>query len=598
MFINKKRKQNYIFKSLVLFFCWAVWSIIPIQSFAHGNHVSEKEIETAMAVFEKAILLSPELLESTAESSVTPFYKVNGHKVYLNEGFWNLTRAWLKLYIQEFEKYCPCDLDPELMIQTAKEHLPKGFVGHTAIQAKNKSKNLSAVMTRLTGQYGYTFAVLKLSSEVAETVLSVFMGMKGAHIFCNVIDVMIIPLIRKFQKYTRVFFYGQSLSHSGLLFSLRMAWLSRQVNKSQNKVFFVLEEALNFNEEMLKQVNQRGPKKHRLLWLNKLKQKTDPLFEKIALLEEQYKELEYQLENTENISTQNKITRQQTKLAKQIDKLKNKIYKTSKVHRKSFFGTRFKRYLLLKSRKGRTTYMVGHHLRDNITGKKNIWPLGLQENILEQTLNSKPNINDLKIEPDEIQKSLVEEFLNKRKSETESLFHGEKQVVYSLLESIERIFDTTENKKKRMLISLSIDSTLSVLFAQYLKMSLSILEQKYELSYKELIQLNWQFGGFFHSIYEFSDFLSSVSLVKNKNKIKLYKYEAMEKLLAFLDYLYEVQLLLKDKKASKEELFSRLQNRREYFLSLSLLREKKSTFSFIPFKTGIPTCKKLVEKRQ
>ena len=594
---KKKHEHRYIVKYLVLFFCWTIWPITPMQSFAHGNHYSEKEIETALAVFEKAILMSPELLENTTTSSVIPSYKVDGHKIYLNEGFWNLTRAWLKIYIQEFENYCPCDLDPELMIQTAKEHIPKGFLGQTAINTKNRSKNLSAQLTQLTGQYGYLFAVLKLSSEAAETILSVFMGMKGAHIFCNVIDVMIIPLIRKFQKYIRVFSYGQSLSNSGLMFSLRMAWLSRQINKSQNKVFFILEEALKFNEDMLKQVNQKGPKQHRLLWLNKLKQKTDPLFERILLLEEQYQELEKQLENTESLSAQNKINQKKKKLAKKIDKLKNKIYQISAVQRKSFFGTRFKRYLLLKSRKGHTTYMTGHHLQDKITGKKSLWPLGLQENILEQVLDSTPHITNLETEPDEIQKALVEEFLNKRRAETTPHFNGEKQVVYSLLKSIEQIFDTTESQKKRMLISQSIESALAVLFAQYLKISLSVLEQKYSLSYKDLIRLNWQFGSYFHSIYDFSDFLSAISIVNNTNKIKFYKYEAMEKLLAFLDYLYEIQLLLKDRQADKEELFRRLQNRRKHFLSLSLLREKKTAFSLIPFKKGIPTCKKLVEKR-
>ena len=600
-------------------------SCIPSLSFSHGNHYSEKEIETAFVVFEKAISLSPEFIEQTNTSSVIPFYKVNGHKIYLTDGFWNLTKAWLKIYIQEFEKHCPCDLDPNLMIQTAKTHIPSNLFKQTTDKTTDKTKKVSYTMSRLTAQYGYTAAMVKLSSEIAETILSVFMGMHGAHIFCNIIDLTIIPLARQFQKYIRVFSYGKKLSPSRLIFLLRMAWLSRQIRKSQNTVFFIIESALNFNKENLEKVNQQGPKDRRLVWLNKLKQKTDSLFEKISRLEEEYYNLENQLEKTP--IDKNKIEQKKKKLTKQIEKLKNKIHRLTQVNRKSFFGNRFKRYLLLRSRKGQTAYMTGHHLSDKIPGKKTLWPLTLQENILEQALDNKTHTFSLETEPDEIQKALVEEFFEKRHTDTtklrkgekqaihslkdltdkfsenintnpntKSLFKGEKKVVYSLLESIEQVFDTTKDIKSRMMITQSIEAVFTALFGQYLQMSLSVLQHRYNLSYKELINLYWIVGRFSHSIYEFSDFLSSVSITKNKDKIKFYKYESMEKLLAFLDYLYEVQILLTNTQFEKAELFNKLQIRNQNLMSLSLLKEKKTAFSLIPFKKTQAQCKKLVEK--
>ncbi|MCZ0933504.1 MAG: hypothetical protein OXJ52_10205 [Oligoflexia bacterium] len=587
---------------LVISFCkypillslWISCFIIPEPSFSHGNHYSEKEVETAMAVFEKAILLSPEFIEQTNTSSVIPFYKVNGHKIYLNSGFWNLTKAWLRIYIQELEKHCPCDLDPDLMIQTAKKHFPQSFPKQKINKSKASFRSLSHLFTQSAAKYGYTFAVAQLAFETAEAVFFTFVGLPGAHAFCNIGNIAITFTNRIIQKYTRAFSNGQSLSASGLMFSLRMAWLSRKIRKTQNKVFFIIESALEFNEENLEKVNQRGPKDHRFLWLNKLKNKTYPLFEEISRLEEEYYNLENQLK--EMSVDKNKIEQRKKKLAKQIEKIKNKIYRLTQVNRKSFFGNRFKRYLLLKSRKGQTTYMTGHHLPDKLLGKKNLWPIAVQENILEQVLGLKARASSLETESDEIQKALVQEFLQKRHTSAEPLFNGEHQVAHSLLESIEQIFDTTKDTKIRLMTTQSIENALAVLFSLYFKTSVSVLEKKYNLSYKELLKLNWFFGRFFRSVYEFSDFLSSVSITKNKIKIKFYKYESMEKLLAFLDYFYEVHLLLKDKQVEKQELFDRLQARQQDIISLSLIKGKKTAFSLIPFKTGQAKCNKLVEK--
>ncbi|MCY4321640.1 MAG: hypothetical protein OXC37_04485 [Bdellovibrionaceae bacterium] len=584
--------------------------IAPLKSFSHQGHHSEKEIETALSVFEKAILMSPELLEQTENNSVTPFYKFNGHKVYLNESFWNLTKAWLRIYITEIEKYCPCDLDPEFMIETTRGHIPKNLFQKTMSKTKHISKDLSNTGSRITAKYGYFYATVKVSSEIAETILSVFMGLKGAHFLCNAIDIMIIPLIRHFQKYIRTFSYGRNLSNISLIHALKVLWVSRQVKKSQNRVFFIIEEALDFNEINLRKVNQEGPKDHRKLWLNKLKDKTDPLFNKISELKSELEVLEINTTDPYELEQKKEI------IENKIEKLQTKINKVSKVNRKSFFGNRFKRYLLLLSRKGQTTYMAGHHLPDKITGKKTLWPLSLQENILEQTLNYKNQSHTLETEPDEIQKALVKEFILKRQAKLklyidektnqdttveeryqEIPFNEKAQVVYSLLESIERIFDTKKDKRERLLMAQSIENVLAVLFVEYFNISVKILKDKYNLSFKELLKLNWNFGRFSHSVYEFSDFLSSISVVTDINKIKFYKYESMEKLLAFLDYLYEVQFLLKDNQTTKQEVLSKLQGKREDLMSLSLFKEKKIGFSLVPFKRAKVKCMELVVKR-
>ena len=406
------------------------------------------------------------------------------------------------------------------------------------------------------------------------------------------------PHGEKNSKVCESFSYGKNLGGSGLLSSARMAWLSRQIKKSQKKVFFRIDQALVFREQELEKVNKEGPKSffhqrgHRFLWIEHLKRKTDPLFEKIA-------ELELQLQN-ENLKP-----KEQNGIVKQIEKMKSKIESISQVNRKDFFGMRFKRFLLFRSRKGRKSYMFGNHFQDKVTGQNIFWPLSLQENTIERVLESNILSPTIETSRDEIREGLIEEFLlNKKdmgeflKDETE--LNNKKEAIQFLLADIEQIFNTKNSQAERLMRTYTIEATLGTLFAHYLNISSSILSQKYEMSFAEHIKLQWIFGSFFNLAYQFSDFLSSVSITKDKTKIQFYKYESMEKLLAFFDYLYEVHFLLKadSKVISKQMVFERLNSQNHKLKSLSLLQEKKTAFSLLPFKTAIPQCKKLIEKYQ
>ncbi len=575
-----------IVKVLVLFL-----TFFSFISFSH-DELHEKEIEVALKVFEKAILLSPDLLTHVQDNSVVPFYKVGKNKIYLNQGFWNLTKAWVRIYIEEIEKHCSCDLDADLMVQEAKNYLPKSFLRQKFLEpGKHMGKEISYQGAYLTANYGYVAAGLKLSAEVAETILSVFMGIKGAHIFCNAIDVMIFPLTRKFQKYTRVFSYGRQMDASGSLVLFKTAWLSRQIKKSRKRVFFHIDQALIFRKEELEKVNKTGPKSlfhrkgHRLLWIEKLKRNTDPFFKKIKYLEEK---LQQQTDSKERQS-----------IIKQISKSQNKIENLSKVNRKDFFGAKFKRYLLLKSRKSRIGYMAGKGMPDKIIDKNLLWPLSLQENVIERMLISKSQTEVSQVHPDIIRDGLIEEFLSKKINlENNDKLDDKKEAIQFFLKDIEVIFNTSLPTKERVASVYVLEMTLGALFTKYLKMSSLILSQKHQMSFTEKLKLQWAFGRFFHLVYNFSDFLLSVAVIKDKTKIQFYKYESMEKLLAFFTYLHEVQTFLKSNDLNKEFLFKKLNSQKYHIQTMSLSKEKKTVFSFLPFKTKIPECKKIVEKYQ
>lgn len=582
------------FIAKIIFF--SMW--FPFSGYSQASIYSEKKIHTALSVFEKATLLSPDLLNSAGPQAVRPFYKFNGHKIYLDEGFWDLTRAWIRLYIDEIEEYCPCDLNPDLMIQTAKDYLPQNFFQQ---KLKKAGREISYQGAHLTAKYGHTAAVLKLSSEIAETVLSFSVGGKGVHILCNAIDVMIFPLMRGVQKYVRVFSYAKKVEKNALLFSLKMAWLSYNLRKSRDNVFFHIDQALVFRSAEQNKVNHEGPKSlfhkrgHRLLWIERLKQKTDPLFRRIEEWESRLKDIQ--------LSSQEK-----KRLEQRIQKTYSRIERISRLNRKDFFGMRFKRYLLLKSRKGRIAYMHGKDLPDKVAGRGILWPLSFQENTMERMLESSSKQLNFTAPPDEIRDGLIEEFLSRRawtlggtqRNELQSSERrrDEKQAVQYFLSDIEQIFDTNKTPESRLMKAYSIEMTLGGLFAHYMKISGSILSQENQMSFAETVKLQWMFGQFFRLVSEYSDFLASVAISK-KTDIQFYKYESLEKLLAFFDYLHEVQVLLSDPSLDKVVIFERLNSQQSRLRAVSLLQEKKTSFSFVPFGRKKPAkCQKLVEKYQ
>ena len=594
----------------------------------HHSHHSNKEIEASLEIFEKAFVLSSEFLEKEKESQMIPLYRVNGKNIYLNDRVWDLVKAWLIVYLDELEKHCHCDLDPNLLIQEAKNYLPQNFferkIRKIAREMKEFGKNISYITAFLIATYGYTAAIAKAAAEVAETIVFVIgLGM-FAHAVCNAIDVMIFPLVRQIQKYTRVFVYGGRLDSGRLWSSAKMFWISRQIYKSRRRVFFHIEQALEFKHHEMENGETGGKSKSRaLLWLRELKRKTDPLFEQIEIWE---REMEQESENSVRSRT----------LMKKIKKARRKIENLSKINRKDFFGMRYKRYLLLKSRKGKKTYMSGEESNQLLNkmfggmfGGNILWPSYLRKIVMEKYLKSPdellqkkdtessdvllfPHSSDeflqknimeipdkplqsVEMRPDEIREGLVEEFLKGK----DNLKNGG-QGVQLLMHNVEEVFNTDRPRTHRLMDANSIQAVLGTVFFINLQLlSPSILakqlSEKYNLSFRQKMKIQYRFGLFLREIYRFADFLSVVSLIKDERKIQFYKYESMEKMLAILDFFYEVNSLLNDKRdrLDIQELFEILNTKYQKIRSFSLSRRKKKAFSILP----VPQCKKLVERQ-
>ena len=223
----------------------------------HEQHYhNEKDIETALQLFEKAYQLSPDLLPQVNSSSnsnnLVPYYKMRGEKIPLTQSSMILMREWIHIFADEIERHCDdCDIDRktlleeavknELLVKEAKNYAPKNrAVKMVTEKAKHRAEDLGRLSVHYTAKYGKVIASLVGVVEAFETIASFMMGLKGVHLICTPLQILIVPAGRKIQKYGRTLFhYGFNLSHTSLLLTSKMAWTARTLHKRAKKTFFL-----------------------------------------------------------------------------------------------------------------------------------------------------------------------------------------------------------------------------------------------------------------------------------------------------------------------------------------------------------------------
>ena len=574
---------------------------------AYGHSASPKNInqDAALNLYEKAFKLSPEWMEQSQDKSLTPFFMAGGHKVYLTSGFWDLVTAWVRIYEQEINKHCDCKIDEKILVQEAKDQVAQGFFTQkVAKPTKNIFFHLNEEMVFLYRNYGTTVFLLKATAEVAETILSLFVGGKGLHALCNAIDVLIFPLARKAQTYSRTFTYSRSiLNSSGLFAFFKLLWISRKVNQAKDNVFFHLNRSLVLSDsETIKQIDHKGPqsflrkKGHRWHYLKSLSNKAQPLFEEINNLEQQINQTASQKEIK-------KMRKRQEKLQAQLDKL-------LQVDRKTFFGKRYKRFLLFLSREFKLKFLRGSEVfepvlfNDPMFSKNILWPLSLQENIFQKAVDSsQPLVSSGELrktyELDEVKEGLIQEFLSRNES---NIPHNQleqyKKSIQVFFHDVESVFDTSLSSGERLFRA----QTISIGFSSFALFLLKEINKrlKDERSRKFKIQIQSLSGRFSNLANKFSDFLSAVSINNNSHKIIFYKYESIENFLLFMEYLLEVHKALNQKDLNEEQIVQRLKDKLFQLESFFVAQEKRISFSanplslVNPFKP-VPRCKEMTK---
>ncbi len=578
-----KGSIRILFISLLIFLC------LPVV--AHQHPAGGDNLVHIKEIYERAVALSPEVLEATEGSVAQPYLKVGKQSIPLNSGFWDLVRGWIRLYRSEINEYCSCNINEEELIREAKDQIARGFfyskIGRHLVHF---TEHVVVEAYGLSAKYGKTALILKASAEVAETLLSIFVGGKGVHIICNMIDAMIIFMFRKSQIYARVFSNSGTLDRSRMLSMIRLAYVNRLMRKAQRRVFFYLE-STSVNQGALHHVSAEGIRRNRRAnWVNNLSERATPVLNRI-------REIDIQLEN-ENLSE-----RQRARLFRERARLSRRIESFTEVSRKSFFGQRYKRFLLLLSRKGKKDYLKGVDFSDKVTSTNWLWSLAIQENILERALISQAeesihqidSVTDLK--KDGIRSGLAEEFSGNMQINARQAEHI--QAVEQVLTDVEKIFDTSLSTKERFLLVSVIETVFVGFFEHYLRLVHNTLSQStLGMNIWGRARLRWRLDRFIYHVFVYSDFLRTVALVKDQTKISSYKYESMENLLLFFDYLNRLHQLAHSDHLVKDELLARLDQNLRRVQSFQVNLEKRTVFSWNPFSALIPWCRSLVKAVQ
>ena len=556
-------------------------------------------------LFNRALALAPEVLSAGEEGSLsTAYFKVAGYRIPLNNSFRNLMRGWIRLYRARIEEYCPCDIPEETLIKQAEENIAKGFF---AIKIKEPAihagEHVAMTLYGYSARYGKVAALMKASAEVAEHSLSLFSMGKGIHIFCNVIDVMIFFILRKTQTFVRIFSNSHKAMNknraNSLLLAFRSAFLNWIVNRAQNQVFFHLETA-DINPLALTKVDQEGAKKNkRASFAHRLSQKINPLITQIQ-------QIDYALEQ------ENLLDRERIKLLKTRGRLYRKMEKITKVSYKSFFGKRYKRFGFLLSRKLNKNYLKGESFLDTFISKKSFWPLAIQENILQRAFVSsvyegsfpEPANQSMALAEDGVREGLAKEFVEKI-NQTSQLISGMNgnanqqlthvHYVERKLMDIDNIFNPDMATRKRYFLAQEVELELTGFFEYWLKQIYKQIIQKEELNARERFRLRWEMEKFAYYAFAYADFLRMVSMVKDKSQLFFYKHKAMENYLIFYEHLSVISHIASSTQTEQSRK-AMLEKSLHKLVSFQIQGDKRTVFSWIPFRTPLPYCQNLVKK--
>ncbi len=515
---------------------------------AHGPN--DMDIEPFIAVMSDIADLTPEIVTTSGASQAT--IKVAGHHLALNGPFWQLVRGWIRVYYHQLQEDCDHCLpgDEHQFEQSAEDHIARTFFELKVNSPLRESIEHIAVGTADIGaRLGPTALVSKVSSEVAETVLSKMVGGGGVHIVCNLIDAAIIFGTRHIQSAWRSFAWAPRLGSSGLTTLIRHGFVSSSAARAFKRVQFVAV-ADGLNEEALREVDLEGPNR----WWG------------------------YAREG---------------KRAQWVRKfLRNG---SARVSKREYLGGRMKRYLLLKGRKrGHSQYMRGNNPMDQVLTGNVLWILAVQENILERSLRAGVDSNELPTmaskfgsDTDEIRQGLAEEFARG---------HTEKaRLMDGLMKEVEVIFNPEAPSRLRYAQVAILESVLTGFVYGTFG---NILNEKGELhgnSWSGIgrqFRLRWKTGRFASYIYEWADFLRVAALQKDPDKLYRHKYEMMEVLSRLFEHFGETQSLMTANSRNDLEVFEREFAVREKRLrSFKPWREKRIAYSWIPFRRPMPMCR-------
>lgn len=583
--------MRLMFLSFLFLFCFSK------VTYAHEEHSADLfNLETTLEVFRKVVQFSPEL--QAPQGPAVPVIKVGGERVYLNSSFWTLVRAWIDVYHREIERDCKgcVSFDEEELLKEAKDLASRGFFNSKVIHPISKASEHIAVETADIGaRFGNVALVAKISSEVAETVLSKTVGGGGVHVLCSIIDAVILFGTRHLQIATRIPTWSLRLGAGHVGLPIRYWVTSKAIHRAQKRVSFFTG-PIEIDKDMLELIDSEGPKSRRWWgkvpgkreqWIRKVESKLNPLYQELGQIDEELKR-----------------DPSDSRLKRAKKRLEHKISSLTTLKRKEFLGTRYKRFFFLKGRRG-ARQMMGKAPIESALGKNWLWIVNVQQNVLNRALipqQDEQQVADHVLatdrlshrSSDEVLMGLAEEVVSKAPPEERE---ERLKLVQGLLSDVEFIFDKSKPRKHRFLQTLVIESTLSQLaykFVNWQSETAEVGEGGWWTRLARTSRFRWSAGQFVKYVYEYTDFLRLAATTTSDKFRARYKYEAMETLLRIFRHLEELNRIF-DQYSLITEMINPVKESNAKLMTFKPWREKKTRFSWIPGRSLYPQCKDLWE---
>lgn len=553
-------------------------------SFAHEEKSDLFNLDQTVEVFQKTLEVTPEILNPPGP--VRPVIRLGGKTVLLDSNFWELVRGWVKVYQNEVERDCSqcLELDAEKALAEVKDLAAQGFFNRKVYEPlAHASEHIIFETADIGARLGNVAFVAKISSEVAETVLSKTVGGGGVHVLCSIIDAVILFGTRHLQIATRLPWWGMKFGAGSLGLSAKYWVVSKAVHRAQKRVSFDTG-PVELDQEAIEQLDLEGPvnKKRRSQWLSLLERNLNPLYlEKEKLL----KNLEQQPHDES--------------LKRSLSRIEKRISKASSLKAKNFLGKRYKRFLFLKGRRGKQN-LNGRTPVDKVLSKPLLWVLNVQQNVLHRGMvpshdkefsNAFEKHVSLKSESsDPVLLGLAHEY-----SERRGGVAGAKDLAQSLLSDVDFVFDRSQPAKYRYLKTLVIESSLSQVAYKFMKWKADSLppgEGGWWKTTFRTARFNWQTSQFVKHVFQYTDFLRLASTTRSERFHAKYKYEAMEALLRVLKHLEDLSAVL-DQARDVSETFVPMRQLNDDLKTFQPWKEKRSSYSWLLVKRVYPRCEEL-----
>ncbi|MBX3020235.1 MAG: hypothetical protein KF799_01050 [Bdellovibrionales bacterium] len=527
--------------------------LVHVPSWAHG-HGDEDAAKATVAHFARIVELEPSI---TAESSISvPYVKISGQRVYMNGPFWELVQGWVRLYYREMQHECDdcIDWSEERFTQAATDVAAKSFMELKVTgPALEGLEHISVGTADIGSQLGKTAAVAKITAEVAETVVSKFVGGGGVHLVCHVLDAIILFGTRHIQTATRAFTWAPAFDRSRLATAVKMGFVSQVIRRAQKKVSFVAG-PVRVDEEELAELDAEGPNR----WWGAVKA---------------------------------------GKRATWLKKLAAAGENPLRLSRPEFLGGRMKRYLFLKGRRrGHATYMKGSGEMDGSLNHSMVWILEVQESMIQRAFEpdgESPrkalSLADTSTpDYDEVRAGLAQEFAGD--PEQAEFFDR-------LLRDVDVVFQPNIPSRIRYFHVAKLEALLAGFLYSRFSAALSEQGDIHGSSFGGIIKqikLHWRAGRFGSYLLEWADFLKLASLQNDPERLLKHKYESMEALMRVLrSFKRSGEIAAADAHHQLKEFEDVMAAEYQGLRTFTPWKEKRTAYSWIPFRNRAPQCSQM-----